>query len=161
MNSPQTEKKITEAAAITRAERYCAYQERSQQEVRNKLYEWNLPGNTVERIIACLIENNFLNEARFAEAYARGKFSQKQWGRIKIKQGLKLKKVPDVLIRKAVAAIDGDAYYHTLLLLIEKKAASIRENNPLIKRQKLFRYALGKGFEGDLINEAINETSTC
>lgn len=157
MDAPKTEKILTEAAATLKAERYCAYQERAQQEVRDKLYEWGQPGNAVERIIAVLIENNFLNEERFAKAYAHGKFNQKQWGRVKIKQGLKLKKVPDVLIRKALASIDGDLYYSTLRQLIEKKAALTREANPLIKRQKLFRYALGRGFESDLIGDIMKE----
>ena len=96
-------KKITdEKAARLKAEHYCAYQERSQQELRNKLYEWCQYPNMIETIISQLISDNFLNEERFAKAYAKGKFRQKGWGRIKIKQGLKLKQVPNVLIKKGV-----------------------------------------------------------
>src|ERR1700761_4152051 len=107
--------KITdEEAAYTKAENYCAYQERSQQEVRDKLYDWEQKPDAVERIITRLIENNFLNEERFAKAYATGKFNQKGWGKIKIKQGLKLKRVPDVLIKKALQTIPDDDYHKTL-----------------------------------------------
>jgi regulatory protein len=74
---------------LTKAEHFCAYQERSQQEVRDKLYEWGLWPDAVEQSISRLIEGNFLNEDRFAKAYTKGKFNQKAWGKIKIKQGLK------------------------------------------------------------------------
>ena len=97
MDAAKTKKITDEKAAYVKAEHYCAYQERSQQEVRDKLYEWGLWPDAVENIISELISNNFLNEERFAKAYAQGKFNQKGWGRIKIKQALKLKKVPDIL----------------------------------------------------------------
>src|ERR1700753_2259928 len=107
MDTPKTKKITDEKIALRKAEHYCAYQERSQQEVRDKLYEWGLHQNAVENLIVQLIAGNFLNEERFANAYARGKFNQKGWGKIKIKQGLKFKKVPDVLIKKALQTIDG------------------------------------------------------
>jgi len=95
MDAPRSKKIPDQPAAYAKAEHYCAYQERSQQEVRDKLYEWELKPAEVEDIISRLIENNYLNEERFAKAYVQGKFNQKGWGRIKIKQGLKLKRVPD------------------------------------------------------------------
>jgi regulatory protein len=100
MVEPKSKKIIDEQAAYAKAEHYCAYQERSQQEVRDKLYEWDLKPAEVENIIIRLIENNYVNEERFAKAYVRGKFNQKGWGRIKIKQGLKQKRVPDGLIKR-------------------------------------------------------------
>src|SRR5476651_694137 len=114
-------KKITdEKIGLTKAEHYCAYQERSQQEVRDKLYEWGLYPKSVENIISQLISANFINEERFAKAYAKGKFNQKGWGKIKIKQGLKLKQVPDVLIKKALQTIDPDDYLKTLEKVLQK-----------------------------------------
>src|SRR5579872_6681533 len=104
-------KKVTdEKTALAKAEHYCAYQERSQQEVREKLYEWGLHPAGVENVIMHLVEGGFLNEERFANAYTIGKFRQKGWGRIKIKQGLKFKKVSEPLIKKALNSIDGDDY---------------------------------------------------
>ena len=107
MMEAASKKKITdETVALAKAEHYCAYQERSQQEVRDRLYEWGLWPEAVENTIIKLIADNFLNEERFANAYTKGKFNQKGWGRIKIKQGLKFKNVPDVLIKKALKLIE-------------------------------------------------------
>src|SRR3978361_1682462 len=120
--------KITdEKTALAKAEHYCAYQERSQQEVRDKLYEWGMYPQGVENVIAKLIDGNFLNEERFANAYTRGKFNQKGWGKIKIKQGLKFKKVSDALIKKALNSLNGDDYFDMLQKVIEKKAALLTE----------------------------------
>lgn len=144
-----------EKTALAKAEHYCAYQERSQQEVRNKLYEWGLYPDLVENVISQLIGANFLNEERFAKAYTLGKFKQKGWGRIKIKQGLKLKKVPDVLIKKALAVISGDDYSATLEQLLTKKAKTVAEKDPYKRRYKLQQYALSRGYEGDLIADVL------
>jgi regulatory protein len=148
--------KITDAkVALAKAENYCAYQERSQQEVRDKLYEWGLWPDAIEQVISELIQGNFLNEERFAKAYAKGKFSQKAWGRVKIKQGLKLKRVPDVLIKKALLIIDADDYFAALIKLLEKKASTVSEKNELKRRYKLQQYAMGRGYEADLIAEVL------
>src|ERR1700759_5714121 len=111
MDEPKIRKITDEKTGLSKAEHYCAYQERSQQEVRDKLYEWGLYSQQVENIISRLIEGNYLNEERFAKEYARGKFNQKAWGRIKIKQGLKFKQVPDKLIKKALDTINLSDYY--------------------------------------------------
>src|ERR1700754_3040388 len=114
MERTKTIKITDEKVALNKAEHFCAYQERSQQETRDKIYEWGLWPDAVERVISQLIEGNFLNEERFAKAYTKGEFNQKAWGRIKIKQGLKFKRVPDVLIKKALLTIDIDDYAATL-----------------------------------------------
>jgi len=155
----QKPKKITdEKVALAKAEHYCAYQERSQQEVRDKLYEWGLWTDAVENIISQLISGNFLNEERFAKAYTKGKFNQKGWGKIKIKQGLKLKKVPDVLIKKALQTIDPDDYLQVLDKVIRKKAATITEKDPYKRRYKLQQYALSRGYEADLITDVLRNS---
>lgn len=152
--------KITDPkVGLAKAEHYCAYQERSQQEVRNKLYDWGLYPKDVEQIISNLIEHNFLSEERFAKAYAKGKFSQKGWGRIKIKQGLKQKKVPDVLIRKAMLVIDADQYLQTLTKTLEKKARLLVEKDAYKRRYKLQQYAMSRGFESDLIADVLKDTA--
>ena len=103
MLDPEIKRKVfTREQALRKAESFCAYQERSQHEIRNKLYEWGLHQNDVETIISELIEANFLNEERFAIAYSLGKFRIKGWGKIKIKHGLKLKRVPEKLIHKSL-----------------------------------------------------------
>lgn len=160
MDNPKPTKINNEKIALTKAERYCAYQERAQQEVRDKLYEWGLWPEAVENIIAQLIGSNFLNEERFAKAYALGKFRQKGWGRIKIKQGLKLKKVPDVLIRKALQQIDGDDYEKMLCDILNRKARAISEKDTFRRHHKLQQYAYSRGYEADIINDTLRAMST-
>jgi len=160
MDEPKIRKITDEKTGLSKAEVYCAYQERSQQEVRDKLYEWGLYSQQVENIISKLIEGNYLNEERFAKEYTRGKFNQKAWGKIKIKQGLKQKQVPDKLIKKALEAIDKSDYYATLENLLRKKAATTHETNDFKRRHKLQQYAMGRGFENELITEILKEMET-
>jgi regulatory protein len=151
--------KITDInVAMTKAQNYCAYQERSQQEVRNKLYDWGLWTDAVENIITKLIEENYLNEERFAKTYTKGKFNQKAWGKIKIKQGLKFKNVSPVLIKKALLTIDASDYMGTLTRIIEKKAATMPEKDSYKRRYKLQQYALSRGFETDLTAEVLKNS---
>jgi len=158
MDSPKKIKITDEKVALAKAEHFCAYQERAQQEVRDKLYEWGLWPDAVENIIVKLIGDNFLNEERFAKAYVRGKFKQKGWGRIKIKQGLKIKKIPESLLKKALLIIDGDEYLETLTKVLSKKAAMLTEKTPYKRRYKLHQYALSRGFETDLIIDVLKNS---
>ncbi len=143
-------------SAKVKIEQYCAYQERSQQEVRDKLYDMGLHKEDVENIITELIDNNFLNEERFATTFARGKFRIKHWGRIKIKQHLKLKKVGDYCIKKALALIDPNDYEKTIIQLIEKKNRELKEKDAYIKKQKVIRYVVSRGFETDIVLSLID-----
>lgn len=156
LENKEIKKKIfSRQQAKVKAESYCAYQERSQFEIRNKLYEWGLHQKDVEEIISELIESNFLNEERFALAYTLGKFRIKGWGKIKIKQALKLKRVPDKLIQKSLQSIDGDDYLSMLNKILEKKAKTLNEKDPFKRRYLLSRYGSGKGFEQDLISDIL------
>lgn len=141
--------------AKVKAESYCAYQERSQFEIRNKLYEWGLHQKDVEDIISELIELNFLNEERFALAYSLGKFRIKGWGKNKIRQGLKLKRIPDKLIIKSLKSIDDDDYLIMLRKILQKKSNTISEKDPFKKRYLLSRFATSKGYESDLITDLL------
>ncbi len=143
--------KLDRKTALAKAEHYCAYQERAQQEIRDKLYEWGLWSVEVEELISELIQTNFLNEERFTQAYVSGKFSIKHWGKIKIKQGLKLKRIPDKMIQRALNSIDHDEYLKTIQALAEKKAPLIKEKDAFKHQYKLVSYLMGKGFERDLI----------
>ncbi|MDB5137830.1 MAG: regulatory protein RecX [Mucilaginibacter sp.] len=155
MDQPKTNKITDQKIALTKAEHYCAYQERSQQEVRDKLYEWGLYPNVVENVIIQLIADNFLNEERFANAYVRGKFNQKGWGKNKIKQGLKFKRVSDVLIKKALQNINGDDYLQMLNKVLQKKESLLSEKDPYKRKYKLQQYGLSRGYENDLILDVL------
>jgi len=158
MDNPKKIKITDEKVALTKAEHFCAYQERAQQEVRDKLYDWGLWPDAVENIIVKLIGDNFLNEERFAKAYVQGKFKQKGWGRIKIKQGLKIKKIPENLLKKALLTIDGDEYFEMLTKVLSKKAILLNEKVPYKRRYKLQQYALSRGFETDLIFDVLKNS---
>jgi len=153
----EKEKKYyTSKEAIIKMRDWCAYQERCQQEVRDKLYEYGLKTDDVENIIVQLINENFVNEERFAIAFAGGKFRIKKWGRVKIKMELKAKRVSDYCIKKGMAQIDDAEYINVLKRLLALKSKLITEKNHLKKKQKLVRYALGKGYEQDLIFDLLN-----
>ena len=158
-NPSDPPKPLHYADAKAKAMAYCAYQERSRQQVRDKMAELGQEPEAIERMLAELEQENFLNEERFARAYAGGKFRQKQWGRHKILQGLKQHRVPEVLQKKALSEIEPEAYWETLLHLLEKKNSTTHEKDPYTKKNKLARYALSKGYEQDLVWEAIKGLS--
>ncbi len=137
---------------------FCAYQERSHKEVRNKLYELGCSTSQVEETIADLIANDYLNEERFARALARGKFRLKGWGKVKIIQHLKLHRVSDYCIKKGLTEIDQEEYQSTMRKHAEKKMKELKsERNIFIRKAKLQRYLLQKGYESFLVNEIITE----
>lgn len=135
--------------------RWCAFQERSQQEVRDKLYSFGLHERDVEEVIARLISENFINEERFAVSYAGGKFRQLGWGRIKIKTALQLKKVSAYCIRKALSSIGDDEYAQKLQQVLRKRAGEEKEKNPLLRNHRIARFAVSRGFEPDLVWEVL------
>jgi regulatory protein len=151
-------KKLTPNQALTKAQLSCAYQERCQQEMRDKLYEWGLYSNDVENIIANLITDNFLNEERFAKAYAGGKFRIKKWGRIKIKIELKKRKISDYCIKKGMQEIDEKDYIKTLKEIIAKKSKEIKGGKLQVRNYKIAQYAASRGFESDLIWGLLKES---
>lgn len=127
-------------------------------EVRNKLYELGFTTDTVELQLTELIQNGVLNEERFARSFARGKFRMLHWGREKIKQHLKLKKVSDYCIKKAFSEINEEEYSNTLNKLANNKYKEVGSIRSLpMKKAKLYRYLIQKGYERDLVMDAINE----
>ena len=150
-------KNYDKKTAQLKAADFCAYQERSQQEVRDKLYSFGLHHDEVEEVLSNLIVDGFINEERFAKAYVGGKFRMKGWGRRKILQGLKQHKVSEYCVRKGLQEIDPEAYFTTLLKHAEKKYVSINAPSEYIIRGKLTQHLIGKGFEMDLVKEAIDE----
>ncbi len=147
----------TPQQAKAKIEDWCAYQERCQQEVRDKLYSYGLRSGDVEELISRLISDNFLNEERFARAFAGGKFRIKKWGRIKIKVELKSRRVSDYCIRKGLEEIPDKDYRKTLQKLLSDKEAILTEKNKIRRKYKLLRYAYSKGYEQELVMEILNE----
>lgn len=135
---------------------YCAYQERSQYDVLQKLYNYNLNEEERLNIIAQLISENYLNEERFAISFSEGKFRIKKWGKNKIKSKLKEKKVSYYCINKGLSSIEEDEYISTLKNIIEKKIETTKGKNQYHKKQKIINYCIQKGYETDIVLETIN-----
>jgi regulatory protein len=147
-------KYLTKEQALQKAKHYCGYQERSHNEVKEKLHLLGLWKKDVEEVISTLIEENYLNEERYAVAFAGGKFRMKNWGRVKIKYELQQKKISAYCIKKAMKEIDDEDYKKTFSKLAELKWGSLKgEKNIFIKKRKTQDYLMQKGFEYELINE--------
>ena len=150
---------IDKKTAQLKLANFCAYQERSQQEVREKLVKMGIASDDLEDIIVFLISENFLNEERFAIAYAGGKFRVKHWGKLKIKNALRLKGTSEPCIRKALQLIDQETYIQVLKKEIKRKAKEISESNVIKKTNKLAAYLIGKGFESELVWDLLRAGS--
>lgn len=149
-------KNIGTEKSFQKAKYYCAYQERSHAEVKKKLYGFGLYKNEVELLTSQLIEENYLNEERFAMAFAGGKFRIKHWGKTRIKYELKQRKVSDYSIKKSLAAIPDDDYEKKLQKLAEEKLEILRsEKNIFTKKSKLQNYLVAKGYEYNLVFEIL------
>ena len=138
---------------------FCAYQERCQQEVRTKLYSYGLYQDQVDEILAWLITENFLNEERFAQTFAGGKFRVKKWGRFKITQALKQKNISDYCIKKGMQEIAEDDYLITIKQLVDKKIKELapKTQNLFQLKDKTSKYIISKGFEPDLVWSVLKE----
>ncbi len=149
--------KLSKEQALPKIKQYCTYQERCHAEVKEKLYAFGLYKKDVEQLMSQLIEENYLNEERFAIQYAGGKFRMNQWGRIKIKYALKQKQVSDYCIKKALKEINESDYKKTLQKLAEQKLKTLKsEKNIFIKKRKLQDYLLQKGYESELVRGVGN-----
>jgi len=150
-------KRLGKDQAITSIKRFCAYQERAQQEVRDKLYEYGMSKDEVEEILSNLISENFLNEERFAVQFAGGHFRIKGWGKVKINHALKQKRVSAYNIKKALQSIDLDAYEKTLEALANKKWNSLKGLRGLSKMAKTQAFLYQRGFEPQLIQPILQK----
>lgn len=153
-----THKTYTVEEATKRMERYCVYQERCHKEVNQKLYEMRMIPLAVDEIVNHLIQNNFLNETRFAQAFARGKFRTKKWGRNRIVSELKLREISKFNIQIALKEIPDSEYYKTFETLAEKRLQQlVSEKDIQRKRKKLADYLFYRGWESELVYRKVNE----
>src|SRR6476660_5446029 len=151
-------KNIGKEMAMQKIRQFCSYQERNQQEVRDKLYSYGLYKQDVETLITQMIKENYLNEERYASNFAGGKFRIKHWGKVKIKYELKQKRISDYCIRMALASIDEADYRAGFEKQAETKLASLKnETNKYTRMQKLKAYLLQKGYELNLISEFMHK----
>ncbi len=150
-------KYLTKEQALQKLKHYCAYQERCHSEVKEKLFSLGIWKKDHDEIVATLIEESYLNEERFAIAFASGKFRIKHWGRVKIKYELKQKQVSEYSIKKALKQIDEDEYITTFKKLVKEKYTSLKAEQYLVRKKKTMDYLTGKGYEMELVRGAIDK----
>ncbi len=146
---------VTREQALQKARQYCGYQERCHQEVKDRLYSFGLRKQDVENAIATLIEENYLNEERFAIQFAGGHFRLKQWGKVKIRYELKQRQVGDYCIKQGLASIGDEDYLKTLEKLATEKWMALKGETGFARRGKLQEYLIRRGYEQDRIQAAI------
>jgi regulatory protein len=152
-----SERKYSFLEAKTKLEALCAYQERCSSELETKLYQWRFDQEDSDRLLAHLISNNFLNEERFAEAFVSGKVNIKKWGKIKIRQHLKQKRISKYSMDKGITSIDTEVYISNLTGLAERKFISLKgERDSYAKKVKVYRFLASKGYETDLIKDVVD-----
>lgn len=142
---------------LERIKAWCDLQERAHSEARKKLHSWGVYGQEAENILADLIGGNYLNEERFARAFARGKSRIKAWGWKKIEMTLKAKGVSSYSLKAALDEIDQEEYVAGLINLAEKKERLLSEPNPFRRKQKLLKFLVGKGYSYDEAKKALEE----
>ena len=138
-------------------EQYCVYQDRCHKEVEQKMREYNLIPEAKELILLSLMQDNFLNEERFARSFARGKFRIKNWGKQRIVRELKFKDISLYNIKTALKEIDETEYLKTIYRITENRNEVISEPNPYKRKKKLVDFLMRKGFENELIFNTVNE----
>jgi regulatory protein len=146
---------VTEAKV--KLQQYCAYQDRCHKEVIEKLQNMHMIPQAIDVIVTELIQDNFLNEERFAKSFARGKFRIKKWGRLRITRELKLRQISKYNIDTALKEIEETAYLNTLDELAKKRNDAVKESNPYKRKKKIADYLLYRGWESHLVYEKINE----
>ncbi|MEX2567625.1 MAG: regulatory protein RecX [Cyclobacteriaceae bacterium] len=152
----EPKKKLGFPAVLKRIASYCAYQERCLSEVKDKLEDYHLSLEESEKIISKLVKENFINEERFAASFVSGRFLIKKWGKVRIRQELKMRSVPNELINMALNQIDDEAYQEILKALAQRKWMLTRENDLLKKKVKVQRFLLFRGFEPELIIHTLD-----
>lgn len=146
--------------ALQKLEHFCAYQERCHNEVVSKLLSLKMTTAEIDLIVVQLIENNFLNETRFACSFARGKHRIKQWGKIRITNELKARQISSYNINLALKEITTEEYYNTFENISLRCWDNLLENNTLKKRKKFCDYLLRRGYESNLVYEKLKELET-
>ncbi|MDT0556449.1 regulatory protein RecX [Patiriisocius hiemis] len=155
-----SQKTYTVEEAKKRIERYCAYQERCHKEVQQKLRDMKMIPEAINLITAHLIEENYLNETRFAKAFARGKFNTKKWGKQRIVRELKVRAIGQYNIKIALKEIPEDAYLQTFEALAEKRLQQLTsEININKKKKKLADYLFYRGWEPELVWGKVRQLS--
>lgn len=149
-------KNITEQEAFLQLAALCAQAEHCEQEMRDKLKRWELDTAAVDRIIARLQKERYIDDARYARAFVKDKIRYNKWGRRKVEQALWQKRIADDIRQQVLGEIDGNEYLDVLRPLLKQKRRTTKAENDYDLNQKLVRFALGRGFTFDLIRQCLD-----
>lgn len=150
-------KSHTVEQATAKLMRFCTYRERCHKEVREKLKSLNMILEAQDQIISQLLEQDFLNEERFAKIFVQDKFRIKKWGKYRLVRELKYRQISEYLIKKSLKQIDEKEYQETFQNLLEKRLDTISETHPLKIKRKVADYLLRKGYESSMIYESLGK----
>lgn len=148
-------KPLTYEQALSRAASLCSGSEHCSSEIRKKLQQWGLTPRQAEDTIAYLTKEKYIDNSRFCRAYCLDKFRYNHWGRIKISQMLRMLEMDDSDINEGLTAIDEDEYLQALLHILSQKDRQLKDSDTYIRKGKLIRHALSRGFESHLITEIL------
>jgi regulatory protein len=143
--------------ALNKAMSLCAGREMCYSDIRQKLISWGVRGDDTDKIMDLLTKGRFIDEERYAVAFVKDRFRHNKWGKIKIGAALKMKRIPEEIIRKALDSIDDKEYYDLLKSIIEKHKKTVRYRNQFDMKGKLVRHCLAKGFESHFVYDLLNE----
>jgi regulatory protein len=156
-SSPSPKGKLTKEQALQKLKHFCGYQERSHYDVDQKLWSLKVPAQMHNEILSTLIEEDYVNEERFAKLFVRSKFGLNDWGRNKIKQGLYEKRIGAYVLKAALKEINEEDYMEKLQKLATKKYELLKHDQYLIRKKKTIDYLVQKGYEPDLIMKELAE----
>jgi regulatory protein len=148
---------VDENQALARLQRYCAIQERCSSDAARKLRELGIPREKADRVMGLLKKEGFIDDLRFSRSFVSGKFRINRWGRLRIIAALSAKHIPSPIILQSLAVIEEDRYREAIRELTIKKNTLLKNENGLIRRNKIISFVTGKGFETDLVIPIVNK----
>ena len=143
--------------ALDRLKKYCAIQDRCQQDITKKMQHWGLMQDSQDHILEILIQEGYVNELRYAKSFCRGKFKIKKWGRIKIIYELQKKDISEICIKQGLEEIDETTYHNELEKIYKKRKNNIIEANSFIRKKKIAKFLIDKGYESNLVWDKLSE----
>lgn len=142
---------------LEKGRRFCAYRDRSKKETADRLYQHGASPELTAKILAVLEKESFIDEERFARSFARGKFEYNHWGRIRIKQELSFRQIPENIIVEALSGVDEEKYHEVLEGIASKKFNSLKGQSDFTGKGKTAEHCIRKGFEADLVWKVVNK----
>jgi regulatory protein len=146
-------------AALARATELCSRSEKCSFDIALKCREWQLSREESGQLIACLVQEKFIDHLRYATSFVNDKFRFNKWGKVKLAYALRQKQIEEPFIREALSRLPEDAYRKVLLDLLSAKARSVKEKDAFTRRNKLLAFALSHGFESDLASKIVEGIS--